>query len=58
MWTGLVWQITIYSCFVFVNLKQEEDSKECGQKISLDKLQRIIDGWYLLQIYISIPFTN
>jgi hypothetical protein len=35
-----------------------EDSTECGQRISLDKLQRTIDGWYLFQIYTSISFTN
>jgi hypothetical protein len=33
-------------------------SLECGQRISLDKFQRAIDGWYLLQIFTSIPFTN
>jgi hypothetical protein len=36
----------------------EEDSTECGQRISLDKLQRTIGGWYLLQIYTYIAFTN
>jgi hypothetical protein len=40
------------------NWKNEEDSTECGQRISLDKLQGTIGGWYLLQIYTSIPFTN
>jgi hypothetical protein len=33
-------------------------STECGQRISLDKLQRPIGGWYLLQIYTSTTFTN
>jgi hypothetical protein len=40
-----------------LNLKLEEDSTECGQRIA-PELQRTIDGWYLLQIFTSIPFTN
>jgi hypothetical protein len=35
--------------------KQLSDKRK---EISLDKLQKTIDGWYLLQIFTSIPFTN
>jgi hypothetical protein len=41
-----------------MNLKHEEDSADCGQRISLDKLLKTIDGRYLLQTFTSIPFTN